>query len=69
MIAASALVLTGLLLSSPSTAAAPRQAAGASAGKTGVTVVVDFQELGGGTNVVCAPGTPSSGLDTSRRRA
>ena len=33
------------------------------AGKTGVTVVVDFQELGGGTNVVCVPGTPSSGLD------
>ena len=56
-------MLTGLLLSSPPAAAAPRQAAGACAGKTGVTVVVDFQELGGGTNVVCAPGTPSSGLD------
>jgi hypothetical protein len=62
VIAAGALVLVGLLLS-PSTAAAPRQATGACAGNTGVTVVVDFQELGGGTNVVCAPGTPSSGLD------
>jgi len=29
----------------------------------GVTVVVDFHELGGGVNVRCAPGPVSSGLD------
>ena len=29
----------------------------------GVTVVVDFQELGGGVNVRCAPGPVTSGLD------
>ena len=29
---------------------------------TGVTVVVDFQELGGGVNVRCAPGPVRSGL-------
>ena len=44
-------------------AATPRQAAGTS----GVTVVVDFQELGGGVNVVCASGPVSSGLDALTR--
>lgn len=29
----------------------------------GVTVVIDFQELGGGVNVRCAPGPVTSGLD------
>jgi hypothetical protein len=33
---------------------------------TGVTVVVDFQELGGGVNVVCAPGPVASGLEAMR---
>ncbi len=28
----------------------------------GITVVVDFQELGGGVNVRCAPGAPPTGL-------
>ena len=29
----------------------------------GITVVVDFQELGGGVNVACAPGAVANGLD------
>ncbi len=29
----------------------------------GITVVIDFQELGGGVNVRCAPGPVTSGLD------
>ena len=62
MITTSGLVLLGLLLSPPA-AAAPRQASGACAGTSGVTVVVDFQDLDGGVNVVCATGTVSSGLD------
>ncbi len=67
MIIASALVLVGLLLS-PFAATAPRQAAsGACAGNSGVTVVVDFQELGGGVNVVCATAPVSSGLDALSR--
>ncbi|MEM9517433.1 MAG: hypothetical protein AAGA42_21480 [Actinomycetota bacterium] len=33
----------------------------------GVTVVVDFQELGGGVNVRCAPGPIDSGLDAFNR--
>lgn len=36
---------------------------GACTGSDGVTVVVDFGSLGGGTQVRCAPGSPSSGLD------
>jgi len=35
---------------------------GACTGATGVTVVVDFQTLAGGTVVRCAPGTPGAGL-------
>jgi len=66
VIYAAALVVVGLLLS-PSTPATPRQAAGACAGNSGVTVVVDFQELGGGVNVVCATGAVSSGLDALSR--
>lgn len=33
----------------------------------GVTVVIDFQELGGGVNVRCAPGPVTSGLDALDR--
>ncbi len=33
----------------------------------GVTVVIDFQELGGGVNVRCAPGPVGSGLDAFDR--
>lgn len=40
-------------------AAAPTAAC---TGTTGVTVVVDFGPLGGGTKVGCAPGDPNSGL-------
>ncbi|MFI8420415.1 flagellar hook-length control protein FliK [Streptomyces sp. NPDC085479] len=36
--------------------------AGACPTATGVTVVVDFQELGGGTVVRCAPGDQATGL-------
>lgn len=35
----------------------------------GVTVVVDFQELGGGVNVRCAPQPVTSGFDALRRAA
>ncbi len=45
----------------------PRQATGACAGDSGVTVVIDFQELGGGVNVVCAQGPVSSGLEALER--
>ena len=50
------LVLVSLLafVSAAPVAATPRQAAGVCTGTSGVTVVVDFQELGGGVNVVCA---------------
>ncbi|GGS27546.1 hypothetical protein [Actinokineospora fastidiosa] len=41
---------------------APSAAAAACSGTTGVTVVVDFGSLGGGTRVACAPGDPSSGM-------
>ncbi len=63
----SALVLVLALLSPASLAATPRQAAGPCTGTSGVTVVVDFQELGGGVNVVCASGPVSSGLDALTR--
>jgi hypothetical protein len=36
---------------------------GACTDVSGVTVVVDFQELGGGVHVRCAPGPVASGLD------
>src|SRR6185436_9848779 len=29
----------------------------------GITIVVDFHELGGGVNIRCAPGPVTSGLD------
>ena len=42
------------------------QQAGVCPNATGVTVVVDFQELGGGVNVACAPGPVASGLEAMR---
>ncbi len=42
--------------------AAPAAPTAACNGQSGVTVVVDFGSLGGGTQVRCAPGDPSSGL-------
>lgn len=33
----------------------------------GITVVIDFQELGGGVNIRCAPGPVDSGLDALTR--
>ena len=62
-----ALVLVLALLSPAPATVTPRQATGACAGTSGVTVVVDFRELGGGVNVVCALGPVSSGLDALTR--
>lgn len=45
-----------------STARAAKGSSGYCTGGSGVTVVVDFQELGGGTVVRCAPGSQSTGL-------
>jgi hypothetical protein len=39
---------------------------GACPGASGVTVIVDFRGLAGGTVVRCAPGAPASGLDALR---
>mgnify|MGYP001161895361 CR=1 FL=1 len=46
----------------PGTGAVPAQASGACPEGEGVTVIVSFNELGGGTQVRCAPGEPASGL-------
>jgi len=40
---------------------------GACTDDAGVTIVVDFQDLGGGVSVRCAPGEPASGLDALDR--
>ena len=66
MIGALALVVAAVLVS-PVAAPAPRQTTGASAGDSGVTVVVDFQELGGGVQVLSALGPVSSGLEALER--
>ncbi|MEO7429193.1 MAG: hypothetical protein ABIY48_07385 [Acidimicrobiales bacterium] len=54
---------------SASSGAAPTRgaAAGACDGSSGVTVVVDFGTLGGGTQTRCAPEPVSSGFDALRR--
>jgi hypothetical protein len=54
-----ALMAGWLLAPNPAPAAA---SSGACPGTTGVTVVVDFQALGGGVVVRCAPGSPTSGF-------
>jgi len=51
----------------PIASATPRQQTGACVGDSGVTVVVDFQDLGGGIHVMCAEGPVSSGLDALSR--
>lgn len=40
---------------------------GACPTSSGVTVVIDFQELGGGVHIRCAPGAVGSGLDALRQ--
>jgi len=58
-LALAGLVAAGLVVAE----AAPRSALAAScSGTSGVTVVVDFTALGGGSRVECAPGDPASGL-------
>ena len=42
---------------------APTWSEGVRTDPDGITVVIDFQELGGGVNVRCAPGPVESGLD------
>ncbi|MEV5707157.1 hypothetical protein [Actinoallomurus sp. NPDC052274] len=58
--------LVGALTPSPATATGitPARAgtAGYCPGGTGVTVVVDYQALGGATEIRCAPGAQASGL-------
>ena len=58
-----ALCFTGLSVANVEPAgAAPSAIAGACDTAAGVTVIIDFQELGGGTQVYCAPNAPRSGL-------
>lgn len=67
----SALVTAGLLVGAGHAAAPAAAAVSVSGspcpGTTGVTVVVDFTELGGPVRVACASGNPSSGLDALAR--
>jgi len=58
---AAVLLAAGSWLAAGSTPAAA--ASGACPGTTGVTVVVDYQALGGGPVVRCAPGSVSSGFE------
>jgi hypothetical protein len=60
-----AVVLTALAGAALAVPAAPAAAASCTEGG-GVTVVVDFASLGGGTPTRCAPGDPSSGLAALR---
>ncbi|MBK6856704.1 MAG: hypothetical protein IPG97_09210 [Microthrixaceae bacterium] len=58
--------------SAPATSGAAEGAGRAAANEAcstpdGVTVVIDFQDLGGGVNVRCAPGAVGSGLDALDR--
>ncbi len=57
-------LLVGLLALLGGPMAGPaRSQGGACPDQTGVTVVVDFQSLGGGTVIGCAPGPVGSGFD------
>ncbi|MEU0081287.1 hypothetical protein ABZY58_25590 [Micromonospora tulbaghiae] len=56
-----ALVITGTVIG-PGGPAVAAGSAGYCPDASGVTVVVDFNELGGGTVVRCAPGTQATGL-------
>ncbi|SFQ50539.1 hypothetical protein SAMN05421810_108145 [Amycolatopsis arida] len=60
-VAATAAAVTTAVITGP--AAAATTTAGACTGTSGVTVVVDFAELGGGIETRCAPGDPASGLE------
>lgn len=63
-------VLASIAASLTPTGAAPAHAAGTEGPCTspsGVTVVIDFQELGGGVHVRCAAGPVSSGFDALDR--
>jgi hypothetical protein len=59
ILAGAVLAAASLLVGGPDPAAASD---GPCPGTTGVTVVVDYNALGGGVVVRCAPGTPSSGF-------
>ena len=61
-------LLVVLLLAGTGVVAGPVRSAGAGTctGDSGVTVVVDFRSLGGGTVVRCAPGRPATGLAALR---
>ena len=57
-----AAVLSAGSLLAPGQAPAAAGSDGACPGTTGVTVVVDYQALGGGVVVRCAPGSPATGF-------
>lgn len=59
------LLAVGILVAAGVAPAAPAAAAACAEG-AGVTVVVDFASLGGGTDTDCAAGDPSSGLEALR---
>ena len=59
-------LLVALLLAGVVAAPARPAGAGTCTGDSGVTVVVDFRSLGGGTVVRCAPGRPATGLAALR---
>ncbi|RSM34705.1 hypothetical protein DMA12_47130 [Amycolatopsis balhimycina DSM 5908] len=65
MIASRFVAVCALLLAAGFTGAAPASAAateGACPAGGGVTVVVDFGDLGPGSSIRCAPGTPANGI-------
>jgi hypothetical protein len=64
LVAALALFAIGISMPvAPAPAHAARWADGPCTDNVGITVVIDFQELGGGVNVRCVPGPVASGLD------
>ncbi|MDO5736467.1 MAG: immunoglobulin domain-containing protein [Propionibacteriaceae bacterium] len=67
--AASAALLLSLVAPATSQAedaVAPTHHAGACVGDTGVTVVIDYQKLGGAPDVRCATGSPEDGVEAVR---
>ena len=67
MIASRFVAVCALLLAACFTGAAPASAAGTEGACPeggGVTVVVDFGDLGPGSSIRCAPGTPANGIAT-----
>ena len=58
-----AAIVTTVCASTGASSPAAAQTDGACDDNAGITVVVDFQELGGGVNVRCATGPVDSGLD------